>query len=75
MSTSARHLNQAKLEAFLGKVVGDLGSAMSVALAFIGDKLGLRRNLSVVAHPHPALSQRERAGCEPRYSPKTFGSS
>jgi hypothetical protein len=36
-------IDQAKLEAFLGKVVGDLGAAMSTSLAAIGDNLGLYR--------------------------------
>jgi SAM-dependent methyltransferase len=36
-----QQIDQAKLEAFLGKVVGDLGAALSASLAGIGDKLGL----------------------------------
>ena len=33
-------MDQAKLEAFLGKVVGDLGAALGTSLASIGDKRG-----------------------------------
>ena len=39
-------VDMAKLEQFLGKVVGDVGSAMSAALVVIGDKLGLYRALA-----------------------------
>jgi hypothetical protein len=35
-----------KLQAFMGKMVGDLGAAMSGALVMIGDKLGLYRSLA-----------------------------
>jgi 2-polyprenyl-3-methyl-5-hydroxy-6-metoxy-1,4-benzoquinol methylase len=33
--------DQKKLEDFLGKIVGDIGAAMSAALVVVGDKLGL----------------------------------
>ena len=39
-SNASQKIDQAKLEAFLGKVVGDLGAAISTSLAAIGDKLG-----------------------------------
>jgi hypothetical protein len=39
-------IQQAKLEAFLGKVVGDLGAAMNTALVVIGDRLGLYKALA-----------------------------
>src|ERR1700752_1983800 len=38
-------LNEAKLHEFVGKVLGDLGGAMSVPLVRIGDRLGLYRAL------------------------------
>jgi 2-polyprenyl-3-methyl-5-hydroxy-6-metoxy-1,4-benzoquinol methylase len=40
-----RQLNQAKLEAFLGRVVADLGAALSANLTLIGDRLGLFREM------------------------------
>jgi SAM-dependent methyltransferase len=43
---STEKIDQAKLEAFLGKVVGDLGAAMSTSLAAIGDKLGLYKTMA-----------------------------
>ena len=42
----ANEVDMAKLEQFLGKVVGDVGSAMSAALVVIGDRLGLYRALA-----------------------------
>jgi len=34
-------VNEDKLNAFLGKAIGDLGAAMSAVLILIGDELGL----------------------------------
>jgi len=39
-------VNTDKLNAFMGKMVGDLGAAMNASLMLIGDKLGLYRTLS-----------------------------
>lgn len=39
-------LDQAKLEAFLGKMLNDMGAAASGALILIGDKLGLYKALA-----------------------------
>jgi hypothetical protein len=38
-------INQERLNAFLGKAVGDLGAAMSAVLISIGDALGYYRAL------------------------------
>ena len=43
MSTTAQTIDEAKLQAFMGRFVGDLGAALSAALVVIGDKLGLYR--------------------------------
>jgi len=40
-----RELNPAKLEAFIGKVVEDLGAALSVNLTLLGDRLGLFKEM------------------------------
>ena len=45
MMASARPVDMAKLEAFMGKMVGDMGAAMSGALVIVGAKLGLYRAL------------------------------
>jgi len=39
-------IDEAKLNAFLGKAVGDLGAAMSAVLMSLGDELGLYRELA-----------------------------
>ena len=39
-------INEGKLNAFLGKAVGDLGAALSAALISLGDELGLYRELA-----------------------------
>jgi hypothetical protein len=46
MSTTAQTIDEAKLEEFMGRFVGDLGAAMSAALVVIGDRLGLYRALA-----------------------------
>ena len=42
-------IDEAKLNAFLGKAVGDLGAAMSAVLISLGDELGLYKALAVSA--------------------------
>jgi SAM-dependent methyltransferase len=39
-------VNHAKLEQFVGKALGDLGSALTAALVVIGDKVGLYRAMA-----------------------------
>jgi SAM-dependent methyltransferase len=46
MSTTADTIDQAKLDEFMGRFVGDLGAAMSAALVVIGDRLGLYRAMA-----------------------------
>jgi 2-polyprenyl-3-methyl-5-hydroxy-6-metoxy-1,4-benzoquinol methylase len=47
MSTGqARALNEDKMNAFLGKVVGDFGAALSSTLVYIGQKLGLYKAIA-----------------------------
>src|SRR5690242_14218298 len=42
----AMPVDEAKLNAFLGKAVGDLGAAVSAVLMLLGDELGLYRALA-----------------------------
>jgi hypothetical protein len=37
----SREINEDKMNAFLGKVLGDFGASLSSSLAYIGQKLGL----------------------------------
>lgn len=43
---AARPVDDAKLNAFMGKAVGDMGAALSAALVFIGDQLGLYKAMA-----------------------------
>jgi 2-polyprenyl-3-methyl-5-hydroxy-6-metoxy-1,4-benzoquinol methylase len=47
-------IDEAKLNEFMGKVVGDLGAAMSGALIVIGDKLGLYKAMAASGPLTPA---------------------
>jgi SAM-dependent methyltransferase len=47
-------VDPAKLDEFLGRVVGDLGAAMSAALVVVGDKLGLYKGLAAGGAQTPA---------------------
>lgn len=60
------NINEEKLNALLGKMVGDLGAAVNGALVIIGDKLGLYRAL----HQNGPLNSQEladRTGTAERY--------
>lgn len=46
-------VDQAKLEAFQGKMVGDMGAAVSAALVIVGDKLGLYKALTEIGPASP----------------------
>lgn len=46
MATQALSIDQARLQAFMGRVVGDFGSTISSALVVIGDKLGLYKAMA-----------------------------
>jgi len=39
-------INEAKLNTFLGKAIGDLGAALSAVLISLGDELGLYHELA-----------------------------
>src|SRR5882724_9722772 len=47
-------LNQAKMDAFIGKVVADLGAALSANLTLMGDRLGLFKEME---HAGPVTSE------------------
>ena len=44
--TVSASIDEAKLEAFLGQMLGDLGAAANAPLMLIGDRLGLYRALA-----------------------------
>ncbi|MBS0491183.1 MAG: SAM-dependent methyltransferase, partial [Proteobacteria bacterium] len=39
-------VDQSKLEAFQGKMLGDMGAAVSAALVILGDQLGLYKAMA-----------------------------
>lgn len=59
-------LDEAKLNAFIGKAVGDWGTLTSAALVVIGDKLGLYRAMAA-AGPVTSTELAERTGTVERY--------
>jgi SAM-dependent methyltransferase len=58
-------INEAKLNTFLGKAVGDLGAAMSAVLISLGDELGLYRELA--KGPHTPAELATHTGTNERY--------
>lgn len=64
--STARSINEEKLNAFMGKVVGDFGAALSSSLAYIGQKLGLYKAMAG-AGPVTAAELAARTGTVERY--------
>jgi SAM-dependent methyltransferase len=58
-------IDQAKLEAFMGRFVGDLGAVMHAATVVVGDTLGLYKALA--QQPATAQELAKRTGTDPRY--------
>ena len=58
--------DEAKLNEFVGRVLGDIGGAVSIPLVLIGDALGLYRALSD-SGPTSAEDLAAATGCAPRY--------
>ena len=46
IATTARPVDPDRLQAFLGRMVGDVGAALSAGLVLLGDRLGLYRALA-----------------------------
>jgi SAM-dependent methyltransferase len=66
MSTTTQAIDQAKLDEFMGRFVGDLGAALSAALVVIGDRLGLYRAMAD-GEPLTAEQLAERTDTDARY--------
>jgi SAM-dependent methyltransferase len=69
---SATGIDEAKLEAFMGHAVTDMGAIISAPLMVIGEKLGLYK---AMAHAGPLSSQdvAERSGAAERYVREWLG--
>ncbi len=59
-------LDETTLNDFIGRLLGDLGGAVSVPLVRIGDALGLYRTLADIG-PSTADELAAKSGCAPRY--------
>ena len=59
-------IDQEKLEAFLGKAVGDMGAAFSAALVVIGEKIGLYKAMAG-AGPMTSTELAKKTGAAERY--------
>jgi SAM-dependent methyltransferase len=64
MATTA--IDEGRLEAFLGRFVGDMGAAMTMPLVRLGERLGLYRAMAH-AGPMSSLDLAERTGVGERY--------
>jgi len=64
--TTAQTVDEARLEAFVGRAIGDLGGAMTTLFCALGDRLGLFKSLS---DNGPATSDElsARLGLQERY--------
>jgi hypothetical protein len=58
-------VDEAKLNEFVGRIVGDMGGAMGALLAFVGDRLGLYRAMAG-AGPMTAEVLAKKTGTNPR---------
>jgi SAM-dependent methyltransferase len=65
MSTT-HTIDEATLNEFMGRFVGDLGATISAALVVIGDRLGLYRAMGD-GEPVSAEALASRTDCDPRY--------
>ena len=65
-------VDETKLNAFLGQMVGDLGAAANAPLMLIGDKLGLYKALAE-AGPFSAAGLAERTGTAERFVREWLG--
>jgi hypothetical protein len=59
--------DQAKLDEFVGKVVNDLGATLNSGLVFIGDKLGLYKEMASASGPLTSAELAERTRTSERY--------
>ena len=66
MATEAHQLDEAKVEEFLGKAVGDFSAAMTVVVASLADRAGLFKDLARNG-PGSAADIAQRTGNNERY--------
>jgi 2-polyprenyl-3-methyl-5-hydroxy-6-metoxy-1,4-benzoquinol methylase len=69
--TTQQTIDQAKVEAFVGKVLGDTSGMTATVMASIGDRLGLFKEL--VHSPSNSAELAARTGCNERYIREWLG--
>ena len=71
-ATGTPTMDQERMEAFVGKVLGDTSATMATAFAIIGDRLGLFKDLA--AHgPATSAELAARTGINERYAREWLG--
>jgi 2-polyprenyl-3-methyl-5-hydroxy-6-metoxy-1,4-benzoquinol methylase len=70
--TAAAAIDQAKADAFVGKVLGDSSGAMATLLAAIGDRRGIFQELAT-GGPATSAELAARAGLDERYTREWLG--
>jgi SAM-dependent methyltransferase len=65
-TAQAQSINEDKMNAFLGKVVGDFGASLSSALVYLGQKLGLYKAMTA-AGPMTPVELAQRTNTNERY--------
>ena len=71
-STTTRPFDQARADAFVGKVVGDTVGLATTAMASIGDRLGLFKDLARIG-PSTSAELAMRTGTHERYVREWLG--
>lgn len=66
MSEPKLNINEAKLNEFMGKALGELGAAINAALVILGDRLGLYKAMAG-AGPMTSAELAKRTGTSERY--------
>jgi 2-polyprenyl-3-methyl-5-hydroxy-6-metoxy-1,4-benzoquinol methylase len=66
MAVQTQAVNQEKLMAFLGQVIGELGATVNAGLIVVGDRLGLYRAMAA-AGPITSAELADRTGTTERY--------
>jgi hypothetical protein len=66
MQLNVAPINEAKLNAFMGRALGDMGAAMHAVLIILGDRLGLYKGMADGLPVTPA-ELAERTGTSERY--------
>ena len=63
---STRGVDEGRLNAFVGQMLGDMGATLSGALVIVGDRLGLYKAMAEIG-PADAATLARRTGTAPRY--------